>query len=77
MSNFSSIGPGVTLGGNVKIGTLSYVGIGSVISHNVAVGEHSVIGGSSFVNKDVGDRELGYASPYRKIRNREPGDKYL
>ena len=77
LSNGSSIGPGVTLGGNVKIGKLSYVGIGSVISHNVVVGEHTVIGGSSFVKKDVGDRELGYSSPYRKVRNREPGEKYL
>ena len=77
MSNFSSIGPGVTLGGNVKIGKLSYVGIGSVISHNVVVGDNTVIGGSSFVKKDVGDRELGYSSPYRKVRNREPGEKYL
>lgn len=77
MSNWSSIGPGVNLGGNVRIGELSYVGIGSAISHNVVVGEHTVIGGSSFVNRDVGDRELGYSSPYRKVRNREPGEEYL
>lgn len=77
MSNWSSIGPGVNLGGNVKLGELSYVGIGSAISQGVVVGENTVIGGLSFVNKDVGDRELGYSSPYRKVRAREPGEKYL
>jgi sugar O-acyltransferase (sialic acid O-acetyltransferase NeuD family) len=77
MDNFSSIGPGVNLGGNVTIGAVSYVGIGSAVSHNVTIGEHSVIGGLSFVNKDVGDRELGYLSPYRRVRSREPGERYL
>ena len=77
LSDFSSIGPGVNLGGNVSIGTLSYVGIGSAVSHNVAIGSNTVIGGLSFVNQNVGDNELGYFSPYRKVRSRKLGDKYL
>jgi len=75
--DFSSIGPGVNLGGNVSIGRLSHVGLGSAVSHNVTIGENSVIGGLSFVNKDVGDWELGYSSPYRRVRGRELGEKYL
>ena len=77
MDNFSSIGPGVNFGGNVKIGALSYVGIGSAVSHNVTIGKNSVIGGLSFVNKNVGDCELGYSSPYRIVRSRESGENYL
>jgi len=77
MENFSGVGPGVNLGGSVTIGALSYVGIGSAVSHNVAIGKNSVIGGLSFVNKNVGDCELGYSSPYRRVRSREPGEKYL
>ena len=75
--NFSGVGPGVNLGGSVTIGTLSYVGIGSAVSHNVTIGKNSVIGGLSFVNKNVGDRELGYSSPYRRVRSRQPGERYL
>jgi len=77
IKSFSSIGPGVNLGGNVTIGSLSYIGIGSAVSQNITVGDNSVIGALSLVNKDVGDRELGYSVPYRKVRNREPGEKYL
>ena len=77
LCDFSSIGPGVNLGGNVSIGRLSHVGLGSAVSHDVTIGENSVIGGLSFVNKDVGDLELGYSSPYRRVRSRESGEKYL
>lgn len=77
LADFSSIGPGVNLGGAVSIGQLSYVGIGSAISHNVVIGSNTVIGGFSFVNKNVGDNEVGYYSPYRKVRNRCLGEKYL
>jgi len=77
LSDFSSIGPGVNLGGNVSIGQLSYVGIGSAVSHNITVGNNTVIGGLSFVNKNVGDNELGYLSPYRRVRSRTLGEEYL
>jgi sugar O-acyltransferase (sialic acid O-acetyltransferase NeuD family) len=77
LCDFSSVGPGVNLGGNVSIGRLSHIGLGSAVKQNVAIGENSVIGGLSFVNKDVGNWELGFASPYRKVRNRTPGEKYL
>ena len=77
LSDFSSIGPGVNLGGNVSIGHLSYVGIGSAVRQNVVIGSNTVIGGLSFVNKHVGDNELGYSSPYRKVRSRVLGEEYL
>ena len=77
LHDFSSIGPGVNLGGDVSIGRLSHVGLGSAISHDVTIGENSVIGGLSFVDKDVGNWELGYGSPYQKVRKRESGEKYL
>ncbi len=77
MGDFSGIGPGVNLGGNVKVGDLSYIGIGSSVKHNVRIGDESVVGGSSFVNKDIGNRELGYSSPYRRVRSRQPEDGYL
>ena len=77
LSDFSSIGPGVNVGGLVSIGSLSYVGIGSAVSHNIVIGSNTVIGGLSFVNKNVEDNELGYFSPYRKVRNRKLGEKYL
>ena len=77
MGNFSGVGPGVNLGGSVTIGALSYVGIGSAVSHNVTIGKNSVIGGLSFVSNNVGDLESGHSSPYRRVRSREPGEKYL
>ena len=77
LADFSSIGPGVNIGGTVSLGELSYVGIGSAVCHNVSIGSNTVIGGLSFVNKNVGDNELGYFSPYRKVRSRALGETYL
>ena len=77
LSHFSSIGPGVTLGGEVSIGELSHIGIGSAVKHGVSIGVNSIVGGLSFVNKDVGDNELGFSSPYKKVSKRVLGETYL
>ena len=77
LSDFSSIGPGVNLGGKVSIGELSHIGIGGVVKHGVSIGVNSIVGGLSFVNKDVGDNELGFSIPYRTVRKRVVGEKYL
>tara|TARA_B110000438_G_scaffold301234_2_gene355607 strand:- start:428 stop:1102 length:675 start_codon:yes stop_codon:yes gene_type:complete len=76
-SDFSSTGPGVATGGNVKVGKLSFLGIGATIKHNVSIGNNTVIGGQSFVNKNCNSDSLYYGVPAKRIKQRNLYDDYL
>ena len=77
MESFSSLAPGVTTGGECRIGTYSAVGLGSSVIHRIHVGEHSVIGAGSTVLHNVDSFKVAYGTPARMIRDRSAGDKYL
>ena len=77
MSDFSSIGPNVTVGGNVKIGDYSAIGISTSIFHNVNIGKNCIIGGGSLVCSDTKENSVYYGSPCKFIRKHKFGDKYL
>jgi sugar O-acyltransferase (sialic acid O-acetyltransferase NeuD family) len=77
MEDFASLAPGVTTGGNCRIGECSAIGIGAVLVHGVQVGAHSVIGAASLVMKPVESFVVAYGSPAKTIRGREAGDRYL
>lgn len=75
--DFSSCGPGVVTGGNVKVGENSYLGIGCVIKNNIKIGKNTVIGGNSFVNKDCLSNSTYVGTPCKKIKNRKEDTNYL
>jgi sugar O-acyltransferase (sialic acid O-acetyltransferase NeuD family) len=77
MEDFSSLAPGVTTGGNCRIGVCTAVCIGATLSHNVHIGEHTVIGAGSTVLNDLGSFCVAYGTPAVEVRKRNPGDSYL
>lgn len=77
MEDYSSLAPGVTTGGNCHIGSHAAVSIGAVLRHGITIGEHSVVGAGSLVLSAVEAFSIAYGSPARKVRDRQPGDKYL
>ena len=77
IGDFSSMSPGVTTGGRVRIGRCSAIGIGASILHYISVGDYCVIGGNSLVNKDVEDNMLAFGIPAKPVRSRNPEEKYL
>ncbi|ASL44131.1 Putative acetyltransferase EpsM [Burkholderia sp. AD24] len=77
MVDYSSLAPGVTTGGNCHIGSHAAVSIGAVLRHGIAIGEHSVVGAGSLVLSAVEAFSIAYGSPAKKVRDRQPGDKYL
>lgn len=77
LNDFSSLGPGVTTGGNVKIGSCTAVGLGANILNEITIGNHSMIGSGCLVVKNVADQKVVYGVPAKMIREREIGEKYL
>lgn len=65
--DFSSCGPGVVTGGNVKVKEKSYIGIGSVVKEKINIYENVIIGGNSFVNKNCKKNSLYYGNPIKLI----------
>ena len=65
--NFSSCGPGVVTGGNVRVGEGSYVGIGSVVKEKIVINNNVFIGGNSFINKNCKKNSLYYGNPIKLI----------
>ncbi len=77
LNNFSSLGPGVTTGGNVTIGYCTAIGLGVNILHGKTIGIHSVVGAGALVFKDIEDYVVAYGTPAITVRQREKGEKYM
>jgi sugar O-acyltransferase (sialic acid O-acetyltransferase NeuD family) len=77
MDNFSSVAPGVFMGGLVQIGECSAIGVGASISDRISIGRHSVVGTGAVVVRDVPDLVVAYGNPARIQRPRIAGEKYV
>lgn len=77
MGDWSSLAPGVTTGGNVKIGIRSSIGLGTNIIEKIEIGQDTVIGAGSLVLKNISDRLLAYGSPCKAVRDRPIDEKYI
>ena len=77
MSAFSSLAPGVHVGGNCNIGECTAISMGTSIIENISIGEHSVIGASSLVINNINSYKTVYGIPAKEIRTRIEGEKYL
>jgi len=63
LSDFSFIGPNVTLCGGVEIGECSFIGAGSVILPYIKIGKNCMIGAGSVVTKDIPNNTTAYGNP--------------
>jgi sugar O-acyltransferase (sialic acid O-acetyltransferase NeuD family) len=63
--------PGVTMGGNVKIGKETWVGIGSTIKDNILIGENCYIGAGTNLINSIPDNSLVYGNPGKIIKKYE------
>jgi sugar O-acyltransferase (sialic acid O-acetyltransferase NeuD family) len=77
MEDFSSLSPGVSTGGQVRIGGWSTVSIGASVLHGRTIGQHTVIGAGSTVTSDMPSHVVAYGTPCRVVRSRSEGDRYL
>lgn len=77
LDSWSSLAPGVTLGGNVHVGAFSAVLLGANVIHQREIGKHTVVGAGAVVIKDLPGRIVAYGVPARVVRSREPGEPYM
>jgi sugar O-acyltransferase (sialic acid O-acetyltransferase NeuD family) len=67
IADFSSVSPGCSIGGNVRIETGVLVGIGACIINEVRIGEGAVVGAGSAVFRDVAGDTTVLGVPARRI----------
>lgn len=77
MEDFSSLAPGATTGGRVRIGRGSAIGLGALLREAAVIGESTVVGAGALVLSDLPSGVVAYGVPARVIRPRQPGDKYM
>tara|TARA_B100001059_G_C17781953_1_gene554751 strand:+ start:837 stop:1520 length:684 start_codon:yes stop_codon:yes gene_type:complete len=76
-NDFSSTGPGVITGGNVKVGKRSHLGIGCVIKNNIKISNDTLVGGKSFVNKNCKEKSIYFGVPAKWKKSRKKNSNYL
>ena len=64
------LAPGVTICGEVKVGSFSFIATGATIMPNLSIGTNSMVGSGSLVTKDVPDNVLVYGNPARMLEQK-------
>jgi len=77
IKDFSSLAPGVIIGGSVNIGKSTAISIGAVIKNNINIGNCTVIGAGATVLNNINDCVVAYGTPAKFIRNRTKDEEYL
>ncbi|MBK8710513.1 MAG: acetyltransferase [Niastella sp.] len=68
IGEFSHVGPGAILCGNVKLGNHSFVGAGSVVKEGIQIGNNVMIGAGSVVVKDIPDAVTVVGNPAQVLK---------
>ena len=76
LADFSSLAPGVFMGGLVEIGECSHLGVGACVSDRKKIGKHTVVGTGSVVVRDIPDFAVAYGNPAVVRRSRVEAEKY-
>lgn len=77
LMDFSSVAPGVALGGNVELGKFSAISIGSCAVHNIKIGSNTVIGAGSVILNSIENSVIAYGCPCKVVKSRNLGERYL
>lgn len=77
MLDFSSLAPGVNIGGCARIGERAALSIGAAVIHGITIGADSLVGAGSVVIRDVAESSVVYGVPASVKRSRKRHDPYL
>ena len=68
IQSFSSVAPGVNLGGNTKIGNCVEMGIGSSTVQGITIDDHAIIGGQAMVVSNISNADVVVGIPAKSIK---------
>lgn len=68
IQSFSSLAPGVNLGGNTKIGSCVEMGIGSSTVQGITIDDHAIIGGQAMVVSNISNADVVVGIPAKSIK---------
>lgn len=71
IGKFSTLAPGVNLGGFTKVGCETDIGIGASTIQGISMGSNVQIGGQTMVIKDINSDEVVVGNPARVIKVRK------
>jgi len=69
IEDFSTICPGVQIGGKTKLGAGAFICTGAIVLPHIKIGASSVVAAGSVVTKDIQDNVLVMGSPARVVCN--------
>jgi sugar O-acyltransferase (sialic acid O-acetyltransferase NeuD family) len=73
IEDYSTLGPGCLLAGEVRIGRGAFVGAGAVCAPRVTIGPNAVIGAGAVVIRDVSAGAIAVGNPASVVREDEAG----
>lgn len=68
IKSFSSLAPGVNLGGNTKVGKCVEIGIGASTIQSTIIGDNATIGGQAMVVSNVSESDVVVGIPAKSIK---------
>jgi sugar O-acyltransferase (sialic acid O-acetyltransferase NeuD family) len=71
IDEFTHIGPGAVMCGDVKIGAHTHIGANATAIQGVNIGDNSIIGAGSIVLHDVPSKVIAYGNPCKVVRINE------
>ncbi len=74
IGDFSTLCPGVHLGGYARVGERSFIGIGAAVVDRVTIGQNTTVGAGTTVIADLPSDVIAVGSPARVIKSRGPGE---
>lgn len=66
--NYSHVGPGARLAGNVSVGARAFIGIGAIVIDGVTIGDGAVVGAGAVVISNVRPGATVVGVPARELR---------
>ena len=68
IKSFSSLAPGVNLGGNTSVGNCVEMGIGSSTIQSTTIGDNATIGGQAMVVSNISELDVVVGIPAKSIK---------
>jgi sugar O-acyltransferase (sialic acid O-acetyltransferase NeuD family) len=68
LEDFVFVAPGVSIGGNARVGAWSAIYIGACVAPGISIGENTIVGAGATVVRDLPAGVVAYGNPAKVVR---------